>query len=1380
MKTNTCDKRWFRLIAVFIAVSLVIGMSYTPLWGKAYTSSLCVHHPYHTEGCGWSGGVEGVECNHVHTDECYEDVVEVTDDLPMVGPEGAIGEEDLTQEPVTEVETTEVFEDLEPDSSEESASEEDVVKPEPSEDVEEAPSDVEEESPDITPSEEPALPVERVLICNHADGCPAVVNDECSFVPAVSESPCTFNCIVCNWEHEDEDFQCEFSEDVELHESGAINLMSLLTVTYRGNDLPDDLSLELYSVVNSNEDKQATILRDCWVSEATEGDYLVVYCIVDSYEETVLFLEHEWHFGDVQTDMGLLMQMFLVEDEETIPSDSVAVSPALLKFYALVDAMMETEDEEELIHIINEALDLYDTMFPEEQAEVAEEAEYLRNYLDDPSWDIEPMYFSCYGTVPFYDVATGEPAVFNATKTRYASFIQTNPQMYLGGFNGGSSVDSLKFVQLYNDLSLRSDYADFSDHHPNDKVSLRNNCNDVTFAGIQGHNLREALPAVWGVLLNDQRVFESNGVSSADELERLLYQYISDSSGRGLSFYKIDVDSLRWSEYKLVNPNETYYAVSWIGRINGHTGTVNLFDPWWPWVEEKPDYMENSGNDSIEVNSIHISFYDSNLNRVEKIDVYKPDRFVVVGSKDVVQDNSAKEGLVPVTFHLIGGKGFDPAVLDPAGTTVKLNIIVDGKISDMIATVPGAPVYLEPGTKFQAFAQGYSASSINFGTAGFKESESGRFDCFEVLPWSEITGAGAEMYLTYRGDDISYDVFNDIEEVDGEFTFELTLTNTQYYPYWYQIGEKFWEPQLNVVGGKVVSVENLTLESKDELKLDWSNPYDSSTNDPALMTGFKYKITFTMNAGGHWAISLPINTRYDITEVLPSSGAWAKPRVTQSVLQNNGKFWSAGIPSEFNGGCHGQYLCSVDDAMGVRSFHHIRFTNKPSEAKHTVIKDWDDGNSESRPSSVEMELYADEKPTGDKVTLSADNAWTYTWLGLKGGVKYSAVEVDTPDNYLATYNTEGDVTTVTNTFVPPQKGMSSIGGGKVISEGGNGTLQITKIVIDQKSPNYDGTNDGGYQIKIRLSDRYTELNSFPDYWKGEGIKDIHLDLKDGSNVVTFEDGGYIVIDYAGLREAGLTYITEIEVKEAWDIYDPEEFRVVPYYSGDGVKSSDGWIKVDVTDGDTKYVTVFNMIPEGMEHPDPSGGEEEPDPTPENPDPVDPTPVDPVDPPNPGGEVTIIPDPVEPDVPMSLRPLSNEVFTFNITLKDTDGSPLLGTYAVVTELGEPIGSVKNGSGSFTLGRNEGFFIHDLPAGVQYSISEEAVVGWNQVYTEDTSGVTVDGKVSYVTFINQNRGESLPFVGGDMSRFMTIPVTLLLGGATLALSMIVHNHRRKEEA
>ncbi len=92
----------------------------------------------------------------------------------------------------------------------------------------------------------------------------------------------------------------------------------------------------------------------------------------------------------------------------------------------------------------------------------------------------------------------------------------------------------------------------------------------------------------------------------------------------------------------------------------------------------------------------------------------------------------------------------------------------------------------------------------------------------------------------------------------------------------------------------------------------------------------------------------------------------------------------------------------------------------------SVEKKWrDKGFEHERPSSVSIQLYADDKPYRDPVTLNDANSWKHDWNDLpkvsESGqeIKYTVQEVEIPGkeigiDYIPSYENKGDTFTVTN------------------------------------------------------------------------------------------------------------------------------------------------------------------------------------------------------------------------------------------------------------------------------------------------------------------------------------------------------------------------------
>lgn len=115
----------------------------------------------------------------------------------------------------------------------------------------------------------------------------------------------------------------------------------------------------------------------------------------------------------------------------------------------------------------------------------------------------------------------------------------------------------------------------------------------------------------------------------------------------------------------------------------------------------------------------------------------------------------------------------------------------------------------------------------------------------------------------------------------------------------------------------------------------------------------------------------------------------------------------------------------------------------------TVRKTWvDDGVD--RPDSVTVHLMKDGEYQS-QISLSQDNQWTYTWDKLDSDHIWSVVEVEVPENYEATYTTEGNTTTITNTEKdappPPPANPVDLSVRKVWDDNGKDRPESVKVTL---------------------------------------------------------------------------------------------------------------------------------------------------------------------------------------------------------------------------------------------------------------------------------------------------------------------------------------------
>lgn len=167
-------------------------------------------------------------------------------------------------------------------------------------------------------------------------------------------------------------------------------------------------------------------------------------------------------------------------------------------------------------------------------------------------------------------------------------------------------------------------------------------------------------------------------------------------------------------------------------------------------------------------------------------------------------------------------------------------------------------------------------------------------------------------------------------------------------------------------------------------------------------------------------------------------------------------------------------------------------TNKytPGKTTATVTKNWEDKNNQDgqRPGSIQVELYANGKATGEKATLSESNDWTHTWQDLDEksqgkAISYTVKELSNVNGYTSTIDDSniGNVI-LTNTHKPE---TTKVEGKKVWDDKDN---------QDHKRPDTVTINllKNGEKIDTKTVDASSDwsyaFNDLPKYDNGEEIQ----------------------------------------------------------------------------------------------------------------------------------------------------------------------------------------------------------------------------------------------------------------------------------------------------
>lgn len=198
-----------RIISSILTLSMVLSMLPVTVWASEADpdTGLCPHHTEHTEECGYIPASEGAPCAHVHTEDCWIEVVNCV----HVHDEScySVGEDEEPAAPEVSVEDEGPADSAEsgnPDASggedfvdEAETEDPDIVKSEESEDGDETVFSLALEARAAVPeadvcthvcTEESGC-VTRTLVCAHEH------DEACGYAGPVDGAPCTYFCEIC-------------------------------------------------------------------------------------------------------------------------------------------------------------------------------------------------------------------------------------------------------------------------------------------------------------------------------------------------------------------------------------------------------------------------------------------------------------------------------------------------------------------------------------------------------------------------------------------------------------------------------------------------------------------------------------------------------------------------------------------------------------------------------------------------------------------------------------------------------------------------------------------------------------------------------------------------------------------------------------------------------------------------------------------------------------------------------------------------------------------------------------------------------------------------------------------------------------------------------
>ena len=207
--------RWKQWVALTLVFALL-----APSGGQIFAyreapppDTLCVHHPEHTEECGYAEAAEESPCTHVHDDVCgYLEPVGPEEPKDPENPEDPAGTED-SKDPENPEGPAGSEGSKDPENPEDPAGPEESKDPENPGD-----STSPEDSKDPENPEDPAISEEPVPLSPDAPVCGHTHDEDCGYQEAREASPCGYVCALCvtGWQWDDPEGLLVWNQDAKL------------------------------------------------------------------------------------------------------------------------------------------------------------------------------------------------------------------------------------------------------------------------------------------------------------------------------------------------------------------------------------------------------------------------------------------------------------------------------------------------------------------------------------------------------------------------------------------------------------------------------------------------------------------------------------------------------------------------------------------------------------------------------------------------------------------------------------------------------------------------------------------------------------------------------------------------------------------------------------------------------------------------------------------------------------------------------------------------------------------------------------------------------------------------------------------------------------
>ncbi|WP_054642676.1 Cna B-type domain-containing protein [Companilactobacillus kimchii] len=293
----------------------------------------------------------------------------------------------------------------------------------------------------------------------------------------------------------------------------------------------------------------------------------------------------------------------------------------------------------------------------------------------------------------------------------------------------------------------------------------------------------------------------------------------------------------------------------------------------------------------------------------------------------------------------------------------------------------------------------------------------------------------------------------------------------------------------------------------------------------------------------------------------------------------------------------------IGDTQNVFGNEYNKTITNTLATNFTVKKVWDDNNNakKARPDSIKVQLYANDKVSGDPVTLSADKDWTYKFSRLPkfddndNEIKYTAKETNVPEGYstskpsIENNNTIDQTETITNTYKSTTPETTQVNVNKVWKDNKSTHNPITvHLLADDK--------DTGKTVK--LSDDNNWSGSFTNLDKQANGKDITYKVKEDTptgytSKISNPDGtNNFTITNTPTQTTPTT--RSFTVKKVWADGKANHNAVEVYLTKNGTKTGEPiplnekngwsytWNDLAINDGDKaiEYSAIEDPVPDG--------------------------------------------------------------------------------------------------------------------------------------------------------------------------------------------------------